>query len=399
MWKSILMPFDWLTAVSSKVVALFKRLIWMLLLLSLPAFAAPPVLLSGTLTLIPYSGLDAGLIGWEYTYSDPGLQTDLTGLIVQPAGAGPYPVVVLAHGKGGNAIGFGSVKSNEWFGPNDYMTISMNLTHAGEVLCMDQANQCGGSLENIQRAETAISIVNSQNLIDQIGQVVDRDKLFLYGNSIGAATALELAEKLGTRFRAVALTAGGILMNGKLAYMTPSGSDGVAYVVSPLIQMHGRLDNVIKPSEADALIAALKLYDKVHQTIWFPNGGHNIATAQNSTNQVGSFMLDWFDAYRDKTIPRISNLSPGRGVIGASVKLFGSNLGANVGGNSSVTFAGVSAVPTSWNPTAIVTKVPAGAASGSVQLTVPVGPVTDAQIEKPVGGGLRSNRVTFTVLP
>jgi|GEM_PF-5383400 len=399
MHRSDLIPFRVVSA-PARVVAMFKHLILLMLFLSWPAFAAaPPVQLAGTLTLMPYSNLDGGLLGWEYTYSESGLENDVTGLIVLPAGAGPFPVAVLAHGKGGNAVGFGSVKSNEWFGPNGYMTISMDLTHAGEVFCMDQTNQCGGSPENIQRAETAVFIAISQNLIDQVGNVADRDNVFLYGNSIGATTALELAEKLGSRFRAVALSAGGILLNSKLAYMTPSGSNGVANVVSPLLQMHGRLDGVIKPNEAEALVAALDQYDKVHQTVWFHSGGHNIATAQNSTYQVGSFILDWFDAYRMKTIPRITNLSPGRGKIGAAVRLMGSNLGTNPGNSSSVTFAGVKAAPTSWSPTSIVTKVPEGAITGSVQVTVPVGPVTDAQVEQPVGGGMRSNRVTFTVTP
>ncbi len=359
--------------------------------------ATPPVSLPGTLTLTNHGGLGTDLTAWDFTYIEPGWNTVVTGLIVKPSGTGPFPTVVLDHGKGGNAVGFGSQKSQEWFGPNGYMTISVELTHAGEVLCLDQASQCGGSPENVRRTETAVSIITSQALIDNIGDVVDRDNLFLYGNSLGATTALETAENLGSRFRAVALTAGGVILRSKLAYMTPSGSNGVADVGAPVMQMHGRLDDVVKPDEAQALFDALNLYDKVHQMVWFPNVGHNIATAQSTTTQVGTFILDWFDAYYFRTSPQLSTLSPASGKVGSGVKITGTFLGANTAGNSSLTFNGVKATPSGWKDTTITSKVPAGATTGGVQVTVPVGPVTDSQIEKPVAGGMRSNRLTFTV--
>lgn len=375
----------------------FRRLLGAWLLLPLAALAAPPVVLPGTLTVTPYGTLSGGLTGWTYSYSEPGWATVVTGLIVKPAGTGPFPAVVTAHGKGGNAVGFGSQKSQEWFGPNGYITISMELTHAGEVLCMDSANQCGGSPENVRRGTAAVSIIKSQALIDAIGDVVDRDFLYLYGNSLGATTALELAEDLGSQFRAVALTAGGVVKRSKLAYMTPSGSNGVASLGAPVMQMHGRLDAVIKTDEAQALDSALSLYDKIHQMVWFPNGGHNIATAQGSKTQVGSFILEWFASYDQQTVPSISGMTPSSGSVGSVVTLNGAEFGLNPGSNSILSFAGVAATPSAWSDTSVTASVPAGAVTGAVQIVVPVGPVTDKAIEKPVGGGMRSNRLTFTV--
>jgi O-glycosyl hydrolase len=80
--------------------------------------------------------------------------------------------------------------------------------------------------------------------------------------------------------------------------------------------------------------------------------------------------------------PSLSKVSPGSGVIGASVTISGANFGATQG-TSAVTFGGVKATPTSWNGTSIVASVPAGAATGSVEVVV---------------GGQASNGMTFTVV-
>ncbi len=81
--------------------------------------------------------------------------------------------------------------------------------------------------------------------------------------------------------------------------------------------------------------------------------------------------------------PTIQFLSPAAAPIGTSVAIEGYAFQASQG-TSTVTFNGVTATPTSWNDASIVAPVPAGAATGSVIVTV---------------GGVASNAVTFTVLP
>jgi hypothetical protein len=83
--------------------------------------------------------------------------------------------------------------------------------------------------------------------------------------------------------------------------------------------------------------------------------------------------------------PSIISLSPTSGVAGASVTITGSNFGSsNVGSSAgSVTFNGKTAAVATWSSSSIVAKVPSGATTGSVIVTV---------------DGTASNGVPFTVV-
>ncbi|MGJ5814497.1 beta strand repeat-containing protein [Paludibaculum fermentans] len=76
--------------------------------------------------------------------------------------------------------------------------------------------------------------------------------------------------------------------------------------------------------------------------------------------------------------PVITALSPSAGPIGAGVTISGSNFGSG----GTISFGGVPATPTSWTATSITTKVPTGAATGNVFVTV---------------GGVSSNSVPFSI--
>jgi hypothetical protein len=67
--------------------------------------------------------------------------------------------------------------------------------------------------------------------------------------------------------------------------------------------------------------------------------------------------------------PAITGLSSHIGAVGDSVTVYGTSFGATQA-DSTVTFNGVSATPTSWNPTTILVPVPAGATTGPIAVTV-----------------------------
>ena len=81
--------------------------------------------------------------------------------------------------------------------------------------------------------------------------------------------------------------------------------------------------------------------------------------------------------------PRISSLSPISGKVGDSVTITGTTFGSTQGG-STVTFNGLTAVPSNWSATVISVSVPAGATTGPVVVTV---------------AGQASNGVMFAVGP
>src|SRR5207249_8057686 len=82
--------------------------------------------------------------------------------------------------------------------------------------------------------------------------------------------------------------------------------------------------------------------------------------------------------------PQITTLSPNFGTVGASVTINGSNFGSTQGSSTVKFFNNVTASPTSWSDTSIVTSVPSGATTGNVTVTA--------------NGLFPSNGVPFTVL-
>ena len=79
--------------------------------------------------------------------------------------------------------------------------------------------------------------------------------------------------------------------------------------------------------------------------------------------------------------PEISGLNPASGPVGTSVEIRGANFGGSEG-TSTVEFAGTEAEPSSWSETRITARVPEGARTGAVVVTVE---------------GVASNGVGFTV--
>ena len=101
----------------------------------------------------------------------------------------------------------------------------------------------------------------------------------------------------------------------------------------------------------------------------------------NLSDPQGKALFDAAIKWLTATIvtPVISTVSPTFGTIGTAVTITGYNFGDTQG---TVTFNGVSASPTSWTSSSIVTPVPAGATSGPVLVVV---------------SGLASNGIAFEV--
>ena len=79
----------------------------------------------------------------------------------------------------------------------------------------------------------------------------------------------------------------------------------------------------------------------------------------------------------------VTKLTPNSGATGATVVITGFGFGSTQG-NSMVTFNGTTATPSSWSATSITVKVPVGATTGNVVVTV---------------GSVASNGITFTATP
>ena len=371
-------------------------LLWLVVSLASLVQAGNIINMPGTFTWQSYS-LDGAngetYNAWEFTHYDAALAQDLHGIVVIPNGEGPFPSVLVSHGKGSDAKGFGEIKAADWFAPAGYLVIAVDYTHAGKVNCSQQP--CGGSEENVARASLAFDVLSSQQLIDQMGDIVDQGALFAYGNSMGAFVTEEYAQTVHN-LKAIGLTAGGVYREqDTLLPLTPHSVAGIEMIDAPVMQLHGLNDRTVPPAAANTLSGALDDFDKIHQMVWYTEGEHNI----HELASAGEFIIAWFNSYRidantqtDAT-PYIQGVSYRTDAAGnLNARLSGRHFGHNAYGENSIHFNAEAATLQHWGDTTVQVAVPAGVSEGYVEAVVPVGPLDNTDIEHPVSGGLRSNR-------
>ena len=323
-------------------------------------------------------------MAWEFEYVEAGWATRLAGVVVFPSSArGPIPGVVVSHGSGGTGAAIGMAKATSWFAPRGYAVIAPNYTHVDDA-CR-ASRDCAGSPENVRRAGTALRILASDVLRQATGTAMDTARLYLYGNSMGAGVSVEAAAQLGCAVAASALTAGGLGQE-----LTPTGAGGLATVTSPMLLLHGTQDTTVRPAQAQSLSDALASQGKVRQLVWFPGVGHGLHSEPGTASVAGEFVHQWFLTYGGSAAPELRSVTPSAAVPGTLLVVTGQRLGENVGGLSQLLLGTTPAGVASWRPDRIEATVPAGAGA-SVTALVPVGPVTDPSVGRPVEGGATSN--------
>src|SRR5262249_2077762 len=93
----------------------------------------------------PLPGLN--LDGTKRPYKDDAVTMD--GVFARPDGAGVFPAILISHGRGGNAAGFGGAKVRE-FVKWGFVCIAPNYTRAGQA--QGELKEFGASEENLRRA-------------------------------------------------------------------------------------------------------------------------------------------------------------------------------------------------------------------------------------------------------
>src|SRR6185503_14244148 len=88
---------------------------------------------------------------WTYRATTDGTTYDLQGILLKPAGSGPFPAVIISHGNGGGAGGYGRSVANvmvRW----GLVCIATNYTHAPVSGSPGTASEPGASPANVLRA-------------------------------------------------------------------------------------------------------------------------------------------------------------------------------------------------------------------------------------------------------
>src|SRR5262245_30310290 len=228
-------------------------------------------------------GLDGlRLDGSKFRFDDG--KVAVSGILLKPAGKGPFPAVLVSHGMGSSAEQFGTAKARE-FVKWGFVCIAPDYTHADP---RGDRKTFGASDENLRRARKCLDILQSL-------PEVDRKRLCAYGNSMGAFVTVGLAAEEPTRVAAAAITAGGV--NTVSGFPSPS-RDRAARIKTPLCIFHGTADTTVPPERSALLEEVLKGQKVPCERHLYEGVGHDLHASKAA--DVNAKMKAWFEKYTQR---------------------------------------------------------------------------------------------------
>jgi len=192
---------------------------------------------------------------WTYRSTDQGVRYALEGVLsVPPTGSGPFPAVLVSHGKGGTPRGYSATIARTMVGWG-LVAIAPMYTHAPDAEDLGNApdGPDGASTANVQRAHKA------RDLLTCVGGVT-LARVAAHGHSMGAFVTGQLLGTFPGDFRAASHTAGGV-SDGPNA-TKPAAA---AQIVTPYQLHHGDADQVVALAQDQNLDAILTAHGIPHE--------------------------------------------------------------------------------------------------------------------------------------
>jgi dienelactone hydrolase len=210
---------------------------------------------------------------WTFKGSLDGVIFDLQGILLKPAGGGPFGAVVISHGAGGNVGALPrtlAVEMRRW----GLVGIATNYTHSAGVPvgAPGTASDPGASDANVQRAHAVREILRTLSYVDQT-------RVAAHGHSMGAFVTTALVAAYPADFRVASHTAGGIKLPG--ISIGPAPSEAQARGVRTPYQLHhGDQDEVVPIAQDQRLDAVLRSTGVAHELHVYPGVDHvDVATS------------------------------------------------------------------------------------------------------------------------
>jgi dienelactone hydrolase len=220
---------------------------------------------------------------WTYQATAAGVQYDLQGILLKPAGSGSFPAVIVSHGATGNATGYSLLIARtmvSW----GLVCIATNYTHSSGVPVGSPGTALdpGASTANVQRARQLVEILRSLGYVDM-------NRVALHGHSLGAFVTSAAAGAYPDLIRAASHTAGGIRPE---FFDAPAPTEAQVAAIRAPYQMHHGTDDFVVPLLADQLFAAaLSARGVDHELIVHPGLDH-VEVAISSA--VLERIRDWY---------------------------------------------------------------------------------------------------------
>jgi dienelactone hydrolase len=203
---------------------------------------------------------------WSYVAQESSIAYDLQGILLKPTGAGPFPAVIISHGRESSAGSYSLDVARVMVGWG-LVCIATNYTFAGGVPigAPGDSSEASASPNNVARARRLVDILSGLGYVDM-------NRVALHGHSAGAFVTEVTAAAHPDLFRAASHTAGGIASNESL--FPPTESE-IANIRAPYQMHHGERDDSV-PLVADELFAAaLRRRGVVNELLTYPGAGHD----------------------------------------------------------------------------------------------------------------------------
>jgi dienelactone hydrolase len=185
---------------------------------------------------------------WSYVSNDAGESFVLEGTLFAPAGAGPFPAVVVNHGKGGSPNSYSASVARvmrDW----GMVVIAPRLTHAanqdGRGSTFLPAGGEGASEANVARVRKARDLLRCVN-------AADTTKVAVHGHSMGAFATAQTVGLTPSAFLAASHTAGGTSEGANA-----TRPDAARAIRTPYQVHHGDQDTVVSIRQGEDLFGVL----------------------------------------------------------------------------------------------------------------------------------------------
>lgn len=223
---------------------------------------------------------------WTYHSNDLGTQYALEGILFVPPGPGPFPAVVISHGKGGTPYAYAAQVGRVMVGWG-LVVIGTMYTHAPDA--QDAGNlpdgPDGASDANVARANKA------RELLSCLG-TVDLNYVAAHGHSMGAFLTGQLLGRHYSSFKAASHTAGGV-GTGTGAATTPAAAQQIR---TPYQIHHSAADTTVPLVMGQALVDILKGNGVSHAFYVAEYPGYTHAQIANDPAMLARVRA-WYQAY------------------------------------------------------------------------------------------------------
>jgi dienelactone hydrolase len=207
----------------------------------------------------------------------------VSGIIRIPSGSGPFPAVLISHGKGGTASNFSDQQAQtlvSW----GFLCIGPNYTHQGSA--SNPPDNEGYCPENSRRARRCIEILAAT-------PGADMARLALFGHSMGSFITAGLAGEIPAQIKAACISAGGTSGTTDTSFASPATQE-VQGITAPFLMFHGTADTTVLPSQSVNLQNVLNGNAVPAKRLLYQGINHDIVNSNVKRADIHAIMRAWF---------------------------------------------------------------------------------------------------------